>query len=79
MCEKIVVKQKSGKIKIYKIPLREDGEILPYKVGDYALHIKGTPYLYNQTLAEKRGKNVCVICGKVSEAECVGCNLVVYG
>lgn len=79
MCQKIVVNQKSGKIKIYKIPLREQGEILPYRIGDYILHVKGTPYLYNKTLAETRGKNVCVICGKLSEGECGGCKLVVYG
>ena len=78
-CNKIIAKQKSGKIKVYRIPLKEYGEILPYKVGNHILHVKGTPYLYNQTLAETRGKNVCVICGKLSEGECDGCNLVVYG
>ena len=76
-CEKITVQFPSGKQKIYRIPMRDIGETLPYNIGDEVSHIKGTPYLSNETLSEKSGKNVCVLCGKTYTEECNDCNIFI--
>ena len=76
-CEKLTVELSNGKTKIYCIPMRDIGETLPYTVGDEVSHIKGTLYLTNESLREKTGKNICVICGKTYIDKCKSCEVFI--
>jgi len=76
-CEKLTIKLLNKKTKIYRIPMRDIGETLPYTVGDKVSHIKGTPYLINESLRKNGGKNICVVCGKIYIDKCKSCEVFI--